>query len=63
MKSVLKVEYVIYCILVLLVLGFGEPILSLPIILIFLFMEVDQKGFTKSGRINKTPLHSPTPIN
>jgi hypothetical protein len=32
-----KAEYVIYCILVLLVLSFGEPILALPFTLIFIF--------------------------
>jgi hypothetical protein len=34
---VLKTEHVVYCILILLVLSFGEPILYIPYILVFLF--------------------------
>ncbi len=33
-----RVEYLIYCTLILLIIAFGEPILFLPIILIFLFL-------------------------
>lgn len=33
-----KNEYLIYCVLILLVISFGEPILFLPIILLFLFL-------------------------
>jgi hypothetical protein len=33
-----KMEYVIYCVLILLIISFGEPILFLPLILLFLFL-------------------------
>lgn len=59
LNYVLKVEYVIYCILILLVLSFGEPILSLPIVLVFLFMEIDQKGFSKYPEKRKRKLDLP----
>ena len=66
-RYVLKVEYVIYCILILLVLSFGEPILTLPIVLVFLFMEVDQNGFSKppekkKSKFNLPPLENLPPI-
>ncbi len=49
---VLKSEYVIYCILILLVLGFGETILSLVFILMFIFLPVTQIALEKQ-RFNK----------
>ena len=33
-----RVEYLVYCVLILLIIAFGEPILFLPIILLFLFL-------------------------
>ncbi len=47
LANVLKWEYLIYCILVLLLVGFGEPILFLPIILMFIFMPVVQTRLSK----------------
>ena len=44
---VIKTEYVIYCILILFSLSFGEPILSLPFTLIFIFIPYVQKGFKR----------------
>ena len=44
-----KVEYLIYCIAALMVVGFGEPVIVLPIILMFLFLPVKQ---TIGGRSN-----------
>lgn len=41
-RYVLKSEQVIYCILILLMLGFGEPIMILPIVVNFIFMPVEQ---------------------
>jgi hypothetical protein len=38
----IKAEYVIYCILALLVIGFGEPILTLPFVMVFLFVPLKQ---------------------
>ena len=49
-QSVRKVEYLIYCILVLLVIGFGEPILVLPIVLMFIFLPAKQVNLQKRGR-------------
>ena len=50
-ESVLKLEYVFYCILALLIIGFGEPILILPIVLIFVFLPAKQLSF---GRFTNT---------
>jgi len=35
-------EYMIYCVLALLVIGFGEPIIFLPIVLMFIFLPGEQ---------------------
>jgi hypothetical protein len=40
-----KTEYLVYCLLILIALSFGEPILTLPIVLIFIFLKSDQTGF------------------
>lgn len=37
-----KYEYTVYCVLALLVIGFGEPILFLPIVLMFIFLPSEQ---------------------
>jgi hypothetical protein len=42
LKYVVKKEFAIYCILILLVLGFGEPIMILPLVLNFLFLPLAQ---------------------
>jgi hypothetical protein len=48
--SVLKWEYVFYCIIALLIIGFGEPILILPIVLMFIFLPGEQlKSLQKPG--------------
>ncbi len=39
---VLKIEFVIYCIVMLLVMGFGEPVLILPLFLMFIFIQKKQ---------------------
>jgi hypothetical protein len=41
-KYVFKVEYLIYCILTLLSICFGEPIMFLPVILMFIFLHQNQ---------------------
>ena len=40
--TVLKAEYIVYCIFILLIVGFGEPIMILPFILIFIFIQKKQ---------------------
>ncbi|RWY48096.1 O-antigen ligase family protein [Mucilaginibacter gilvus] len=40
-------ENIVYCVAILLVLSFGEPILFLPIIMMFLFIRFKQKGFSR----------------
>lgn len=42
LAQVLKIEYLIYCILALLVIGFGEPVMFLPIIVMFIFIDPKQ---------------------
>lgn len=46
-----KNEYLVYCVLILLVISFGEPILFLPLILLFLFLptliKVDENPLSK----------------
>jgi hypothetical protein len=44
---VVRNEYLLYCIVVLMVLGFGEPLLVLPIILMFLFLYRKQLNFKR----------------
>jgi hypothetical protein len=51
-KYVLTIENVCYCIGILLVLSFGEPILFLPIIMMFLFIKDDQKPINKYQTID-----------
>lgn len=48
-QYVLTAENVVYSILILLILSFGEPILFLPIVMIFLFLRDKQKPFSKYG--------------
>jgi hypothetical protein len=48
-KYVLRWENVVYCVLIILILSFGEPILFLPIIMMFLFINEKQKAFGKYG--------------
>ena len=47
LKLVIKAEYVIYCMVVLLVIGFGEPVLVLPIVLMFMFLPEKQINIDK----------------
>ncbi|MGB5943768.1 MAG: hypothetical protein WBG71_12870 [Leeuwenhoekiella sp.] len=47
-------EYVLYCVLALLVLGFGEPIFILPICLLFIFLP----GYTLSSSLQRLDLRS-----
>ena len=54
-ENVLKSEYVLYCIIALLIIGFGEPVLILPIVLIFIFLPVNQLNF---GRFKNTRLRN-----
>jgi hypothetical protein len=49
---VVKAEYLIYCIAVLLVIGFGEPILVLPFVLMFLFLPPKQVNLVGGGMQN-----------
>lgn len=49
-QYVLSAENVVYSILILLILSFGEPILFLPIVMIFLFLRDKQKPFKRYGR-------------
>ena len=45
---VIKPEYIIYCFLVLFALSFGEPILSLPFVMIFIFIPLTQKNMERA---------------
>ena len=50
--SISKWEYVIYCNVALLIIGFGEPVLMLPITLMFIFLPINQfnlDALRKSG--------------
>ncbi|AMR34064.1 hypothetical protein A0256_22750 [Mucilaginibacter sp. PAMC 26640] len=47
---VLRWENVVYCVVILLILSFGEPILFLPIVMIFLFLKRVQKPLNAPGR-------------
>ncbi|MGZ3834304.1 MAG: hypothetical protein ACXVB0_12325 [Mucilaginibacter sp.] len=42
-----KKEYLIYCVLILLAMGFGEPIMFLPLVLIFVFLPFISVDFDK----------------
>ncbi len=42
-----RIEYVFYCIIIFMVLGFGEPLLVLPIVLMFIFINRRQRNFKK----------------
>lgn len=44
---VLRWENIVYCVLILLALSFGEPILFLPIVMIFFFVKIDQIPFSR----------------
>ncbi|WP_146166477.1 hypothetical protein ABZR88_17600 [Mucilaginibacter yixingensis] len=46
-------EYVFYCIAMLFLIGFGEPVMILPIILNFLFLSVTQTSIVKTATDNK----------
>jgi len=50
---VIKTEYLIYCILILLLIGFGEPVLILPVVLMFIFLQVKQVNLIDSSKIRK----------
>ena len=50
MTYVAKVEYLIYCILTLLSICFGEPIMFLPIILMFIFLQLKQYNIVKVAK-------------
>ena len=54
LANVLKLELLIYCIVVILMLGFGEPILAVPAILIFMFLsestQVNTDGILKTKK-------------
>jgi hypothetical protein len=47
---VLRVENVLYCVLIILVTSFGEPILILPFILMFMFLKAEQLPFVKAKK-------------
>jgi len=42
LATVLKWEYVFYCVVALLIIGFGEPLFFLPIVLMFIFLPTKQ---------------------
>lgn len=44
---VLRWENIVYCVLIILTLSFGEPILFLPIVMMFLFIKPKQKSIKK----------------
>ena len=49
-----KNEYIIYCVLILLVMSFGEPIMFLPVTLLFLFLpSITNIGKEEDETINK----------
>jgi len=50
---VIKTEYLIYCILILLIMGFGEPVLILPVVLMFIFIQVKQVNLIERSKIRK----------
>jgi len=58
-ESLKKWEYVFYCIVALLTIGFGEPVLTLPIVLIFLFLPVNQLPF---GKLKTVRGRNPSPL-
>lgn len=47
LEYVVRAEYVIYCILILAISAFGEPILFLPLVLIFMFLSPGQELLKK----------------
>jgi len=49
---VIRWENIIYCILIILALSFGEPILFLPIVMMFLFIKPFQTGIAKYDKAN-----------
>ncbi|OOQ57085.1 O-antigen ligase family protein [Mucilaginibacter pedocola] len=49
-KYVIRWENVAYCLMIILVLSFGEPILFLPIVMMFLFLKDKQTAIDKYGR-------------
>jgi hypothetical protein len=51
-----RFEYVIYLVIVFLLLGFGEPILTLPLVLIFLFIDSKQVNLFKNIKMKKSAL-------
>nr|WP_294941957.1 hypothetical protein [uncultured Mucilaginibacter sp.] len=59
-QYVLTWENLVYCTLILLALSFGEPILFLPIIMIFLFIGDKQKAFSRYGA-QEEPEDEPKP--
>lgn len=49
-----KNEYIVYCVLILLVMSFGEPIMFLPLTLLFLFLpSITNIGKEEDGNANK----------
>ena len=48
-----KFEYLIYCVLILLVISFGEPILFLSIVLLFLFLPFIAKPVRRQTKVNQ----------
>jgi hypothetical protein len=57
-KYVFKVEYLIYCIITLLAIGFGEPMMFLPIVLMFIFLNPEQKILPKHWQTAKRGVQS-----
>jgi len=45
-----KKEYIFYCILILFIIGFGEPVLILPIALMFLFIDKNSQTIVVTGK-------------
>jgi hypothetical protein len=60
-QFVIKGEYVFYCIVILMVIGFGEPLLGLPFILMFLFISPEQELADKARRRNRPGLPDADP--
>ena len=44
---IVKWEYLLYCIVILLLISFGEPILFFPLVLMFIFIQSNQKSLEK----------------
>ncbi|MFD0750789.1 hypothetical protein ACFQZS_11605 [Mucilaginibacter calamicampi] len=55
LANVKKFEFMIYCVLTLLIIGFGEPIMFLPFVLMFIFLPFEQIRVIK-GRVKNFSL-------